>query len=166
MNVAFLGLGGNIGNRFENLRKTTQLLEEFCGKIEKYSSVYETDAWGSDSKNRYFNQVIELHTHLNVEILLEKTLRIEEKLGRNRHGDQNSDRTVDIDILFFNDSVINSEQLEIPHPRLHLRKFVLIPLCELSSALCHPVLKKNMKDLLNNCDDKLKVTKVSFRQNT
>ena len=166
MNVVFLGLGGNIGDRFDNIQKTIELLEEDCGKVSKRSSVYETDAWGSNSQNKYFNQVIELNTEDSAEVLLEKTLKIESKLGRNRTQNQNSDRTVDIDILFYNDLIIDADELHLPHPRLHLRKFVLVPLCELSPLLMHPVLKKNMQELLENCIDHLKVLKVSRGENS
>jgi len=160
MNVVFLGLGGNMGNRLENLSKTIEALEKDCGEIIKRSGIYETDAWGSNSKKKYLNQVVQISTILSPENLLEKLLKIEEKLGRKRSEEQNSDRTVDIDILFFNADIINSKNLQIPHPRLYSRKFVLIPLTEIANDLVHPILKVTMEELLKNCKDTLAVKLV------
>jgi deoxyguanosine kinase len=158
MNVAFLGLGGNLGNRLENLNKTIKILQEECGDMLKASSVYETDPWGSDSKKKYLNQVIKIRTSLSATELIGKTLGIEKKLGRKRDGKQYHDRKTDIDILFFNNEVVNLDHIKIPHPRLHLRRFVLIPLNEIEPALKHPVLKKTVKELIKDCTDDLIVT--------
>lgn len=157
MNVAFLGLGGNMGDRLENLDKALTLLERSCGEIAIRSRVYETEAWGSDSKNNYLNQVVKLRTSTDVETLLQKMLAIEIELGRKRDAFQNSDRTVDLDILLFNEEIINLNHIQIPHPRLHLRKFVLVPLCELEPNLIHPVFKETVAELLKNCKDDLQV---------
>jgi 2-amino-4-hydroxy-6-hydroxymethyldihydropteridine diphosphokinase len=160
MNVAFLGLGGNMGDRLGNLRKSLTLLNETCGTIVKASSVYETDAWGSDSEKKYLNQVVQLETLLSAEELLERTLQAELRLGRLRTDKQNSDRTADIDILLFNSEIRDLKNLHLPHPRLHLRKFVLIPLCEIAPDLLHPVFKKTIHDLLQNCEDNLNVSAI------
>ena len=161
MNVVFLGLGGNIGNRLENLDKIREAIKSQCGEISKNSGIYETDAWGSESSNKYLNQVVRLLTPLSPEKLLEKLLKIEHTLGRVRSAQQNSDRTADIDILVYNDAVILGEDIQIPHPRLHLRKFVLTPLCEIAPALIHPVLKKSIAALLDACNDTLQVKKIN-----
>ena len=161
MNVAFLGLGGNIGERLENLRKTIIALSEGCGEVIERSRIYETEAWGSDSEKKFLNQVVQLNTLLPVEDLLQKILQIELQLGRTRNGRQNSDRTVDIDILLYNSDVINLFNLYIPHPRLHLRKFVLVPLCEIAPALIHPTLKKSIYEILKSCEDKLEVKQIN-----
>lgn len=158
MNVAFLGLGGNIGDRLEYLEKTRIALERECGTVLKNSEVYETDAWGSSSTKKYLNQVVKLGTTLNAEQLLKKTLAIEKKLGRTRGRTQNSDRTVDIDLLLFNNEEIQRPQLQIPHPRLHLRKFVLVPLNDIDKKIIHPTLKKSVGRLLKDSTDKLKVS--------
>ncbi|PBQ34480.1 2-amino-4-hydroxy-6-hydroxymethyldihydropteridine diphosphokinase [Sphingobacteriaceae bacterium] len=160
MNVVFLGLGGNIGNRMENLVNAREALSKKCGTIVKVSGVYETEAWGSNSKNNYLNQVVKMETSLTVQELLERILSVESELGRVRTEKQNSDRTMDIDILFYNSEIINLDHLHIPHPRLHLRKFVLIPLCDIEADYIHPLLKKTLIELLKNCEDKLKVSAV------
>lgn len=158
MNVAFLGLGGNMGNRMENLIQARNAVSKTCGTLVKVSSVYETEAWGSDSQNNYLNQVIQLETPLTVQQLLEEILRVELKLGRVRTKEQNSDRTIDLDILFYNTDLINLEHLHIPHPRMHLRKFVLIPISEIAYDFFHPKLQKTMAELLRLCEDELKVS--------
>lgn len=159
MNVAFLGLGGNMGDRLENLRATIDLVKQHCGEVLKISGVYETEAWGSDSKNSYLNQVVKINTHLTLTELLENMMTIEQKLGRVRK-DQNSDRTADLDILFYNDLILHTQEIQVPHPRLHLRKFVLIPLAEIEPLLVHPELKKTVKELLEDCKDTLKVDRL------
>lgn len=157
MNVVFLGLGGNIGDREAYLERTRTYLEKECGLILKTSKIYETAAWGSDSNKKYLNQVIELHTPLGAQALLKKTLAIEKKLGRKRTKDRNASRTVDIDILFYNDLILNGPDLELPHPRIHLRKFVLIPFCDIAGDFVHPALKKSARSLLKKCSDTLEV---------
>jgi len=157
MNVAFLCLGGNIGNRIENINAGKTAIQRFSGKIIDQSGIYETEAWGSDSENNYLNQVIKINTKLNAKKLLLKLLSIEKKLGRKRNSVKNSDRTIDIDILFFNSEVICETGMEIPHPRLHLRNFVLKPLNDIAAGVTHPVLKKTISFLFKNCKDTLEV---------
>ncbi|MBA2612612.1 MAG: 2-amino-4-hydroxy-6-hydroxymethyldihydropteridine diphosphokinase [Bacteroidetes bacterium] len=157
MNVAFLCLGGNIGNRTENINAGKKAIELLLGKIVSQSGIYETAAWGSDSKNNYLNQVIQVHTKLPVKKLLSGLLQIEKKLGRKRNSTKNSDRTLDIDILFFNSEVIEQKGLQVPHPRLHERNFVLKPLNDIAGGVTHPVLKKTVSTLLKNSKDTLAV---------
>ena len=159
MNVAILCLGGNIGNRTENINASKEAIDSLCGKIIAQSSIYETEAWGSDSERKYLNQVIKIETKLTANQLLSNLLKIEKKLGRKRDKNINSDRTIDIDILFFNSEVINNKTLEIPHPRLHQRNFVLKPLNEIASDFKHPVFKKTISVLHKNNKDTLKVKK-------
>lgn len=157
MNVVFLGLGGNLGNRQLNLQEVIAEIGRTCGEILMQSSVYETEAWGSSSANKYLNMVVKVKTELSAQNLIQKLNSIEEVLGRKRSNDRNSDRIMDIDILFFNHEVIESETLEIPHPRLHLRKFVLIPLFEIAKEFQHPILKQSVEQLLLKCPDTLEV---------
>lgn len=158
MNKAFLCLGGNLGDRLENIEKAIVRIKKI-GKIVKRSSVYETEAWGQNPGNSYLNICIELITKLGARELMEVLLKIEKELGRDRRNKLNVDRTIDIDILFYNDKIINSKLVHVPHPRLHLRNFVLIPLCEIAPNLVHPKLKKTITTLKKQCKDKLKVTK-------
>lgn len=157
MNVVFLGLGGNMGDREAYLERTRTALEKECGVILKTSKIYETAAWGSNSDKKYLNQVIELHTHLSAQALLKKTLAIEKKLGRKRTKNRNASRTADIDLLFYNDLILKESDLELPHPRIHLRKFVLIPFCDIAKDFIHPELKKSVRTILKNCSDTLEV---------
>lgn len=157
MNVAFLGLGGNLGNRLENLAKASEALQQECGVILKISPIYETEAWGTRSEKKYLNQIIKLRTPLNAIQLLEKTRAVEAKLGRKRTQDPYADRKIDIDILFFNSDIIQLKHMQIPHPRLHLRKFVLAPMNDIDAKFIHPVLKKSIRSLLKNCPDNLEV---------
>lgn len=158
MNIAYLLIGGNIGNREENLIKAIFLIEQNCGKVIAKSSIYETAAWGNEQQPDFLNQVIKIETILEPTKLLENILQIENKMGRIR-SKINDPRTIDIDILLFNKIALTRENLTIPHPRLHLRKFVLIPLAEIANNLIHPVLKESIGDLLKKCTDTLYVKK-------
>lgn len=157
MNVAFLCLGGNIGNRIENMNAAKKEIDRLLGKIVSRSNIYETAAWGSNSKNNYLNQVIEVRTKLTAQKLLTGLLSIEKELGRKRGSIKNNDRTIDIDILFFNSEIISSKDLEVPHPRLHQRNFVLKPLNDIAADYTHPVLKTTISALLKSSKDKLAV---------
>lgn len=164
MNAVFLGLGGNIGDRLENLRRMRAALAESCGRIVKTSGIYETEAWGSDSKNNYLNQVVKLLTPHSPEALLRRLLAIEQELKRERIY-QNADRTADMDILFYGNTILHTDGLNIPHPRLHLRKFVLIPLCEIDPELMHPEHKQTVQELLDCCTDPLQVERIPVPEN-
>ena len=154
MTIAYILLGGNLGDRERFLNDAIAEIAVKAGKIQRFSSVYETRPWGFEHENNFLNQVVELETALNPQALLSTLLEIEESLGRIRTGQQNSARTIDIDILLYDDLQIHTETLEIPHPRMHMRKFVLYPLAEIAPGIVHPFLKKSIKDLLLCCDDK------------
>jgi 2-amino-4-hydroxy-6-hydroxymethyldihydropteridine diphosphokinase len=159
MNVSYLCLGGNIGNRESSLEQALGLIHKKAGQVTTRSGLYETEAWGVSNQQAYLNQCICLHTNLEAGELLETLLSIEEELGRQRNGSATYEpRTIDIDILFFNDTVINSGKLIVPHPRLHLRKFVLVPLAGIAPDYLHPVLNKTIFSLLNECPDTSRVT--------
>jgi len=159
MNEVFLCLGGNLGNRLENIEKATALIAKHLGKIVKKSAIYETEPWGSASSKKHLNQCLLLLTKTESQKLINELLLIEKKLGRNREGCKNGDRVIDIDILLFNNEVIKSKNLQVPHPRMHLRNFVLVPLNEIAATKKHPILKKNMSTLLKTSTDKLLVKK-------
>lgn len=156
MNIAYLLLGGNEGDRVALMAAGRKLLEEHAGKISAVSALYETAAWGKTDQPNFLNQVIAINTKLSAAALLAQTQKTENELGRQR-TEVWGQRTLDIDILYFNDSIIETEQLQIPHPQLHLRKFTLVPLCDIAPGLIHPKLKKNTLELLQHCEDKLEV---------
>lgn len=154
MNEAYLCLGGNIGDREKALKLALLKITEETGKIESKSAIYETEAWGVENQQSYLNQCIKISTCLNPEQLIKILLSIEKSLGRERKFDHTYEpRTLDIDILFYNDLITEQEHLVIPHPRLQLRKFVLIPLNEIATNYLHPVLNKTIFNMLKECED-------------
>ena len=156
MNRAYLLLGGNIGNRLDNLERAKHLLEKQVGKVIKDSKVYETASWGNTDQPDFLNQVLLIKTKLTAEKIMEQILLIEKTMGRVR-AKKNASRIIDIDILFFNEEVIETKNIIIPHPQIQNRNFVLYPLNELSPQLKHPVLKKTIHELLLQCSDTLAV---------
>jgi 2-amino-4-hydroxy-6-hydroxymethyldihydropteridine diphosphokinase len=158
MNVVFLCLGGNIGNREVMLKKAVSSINSEIGLVKKTSKLYETEGWGVNNQDKYLNQCIIVETNLSSEMVLKKILDIELKLGRNRNlANTYEPREIDIDILFYNFDVINFPHLIIPHPRLHLRKFVLIPLNEIAKNYIHPTLNKTIEVLHYECEDQCEV---------
>ena len=158
MNVGYLCLGGNIGDRESAIYQALFEISHKVGEITAQSKVYETEAWGVENQQAYLNQCIEVKTLLSADELIITLLSIEQYLGRIRSlNGIYEPRTIDIDILFYNQDIINNEQLTIPHPRLQLRKFVLIPLNEICSNYLHPLLNKTIFSLLSHCEDQSEV---------
>jgi 2-amino-4-hydroxy-6-hydroxymethyldihydropteridine diphosphokinase len=157
MKNVFLGIGTNLGDRQNNLEKSVAGIEEFIGQVLKTSSVFETEAWGFHTKDKFLNMVVKVETVLNPNVLLENTQMIESLLGRVKSKKRYISRLIDIDILFYEDLHLDDENLKIPHPLLHKRKFVLVPLCEIAPEIIHPVLKKTVEELLELCEDKSEV---------
>jgi 2-amino-4-hydroxy-6-hydroxymethyldihydropteridine diphosphokinase len=156
----YLLLGGNTGDRTDYLNMARESIERDIGTVETVSALYETEPWGFDDKNLFLNQLVVASTDLEPEQALEKILKIELQLGRERIEGQYSSRTIDIDILFYEDRVINEKDLVIPHPRLHERRFALEPLAEVVPEMNHPVLDKTISILLEECPDKLQVKRL------
>lgn len=161
MSEAFLLTGGNIGDRFNYLLKAKKEIEKRCGRILQLSSLYETEAWGKEDQNSFLNQVLKIETDLSAENLLKTILQIEEDLGRKRK-EKYGPRIIDIDILFFNEEVIDMDGLKIPHPQMQNRRFVLAPLNEIAAKKIHPVFCKTISQLLAECADVLKVNKFEI----
>ena len=159
MNRAFLLTGGNLGDRYENLQKALRLIKKNIGDITLQSSIYETAAWGKTDQPSFFNQVLHIQTQLPANDLLIELLKIENELGRIRDM-RMGPRTIDLDILFYNDEIIETEGLVIPHPQIAYRRFVLTPMAEIAPFYIHPKLGIPVIELLENCSDKLPVQKI------
>lgn len=162
MNEVYLCLGGNLGNYLENLNKACQLINEKAGKLIQQSSVYQSQAWGMDVAPDFYNQVIKIETKFTAQQLISVLFDIEKTLGRKRTetlGYQN--RIMDIDILFFNHEIIRTDLLKIPHPRLHLRQFVLQPLNEIAPNFIHPLFHTTIAELLMICPDKDEIKRLT-----
>lgn len=161
MSIAYLLSGSNQGNRSKNLQKAVSYLDDLAGEVSKCSPVFESPAWGFDHPTPFLNQALELKTSLSPDELLKSILQIEEKCGRLRaEGGGYEARTLDIDILFFDDLVIDTAELTIPHPRLHLRRFALLPLSLIAGELIHPTLDKPISELLMACPDTAHVSQI------
>lgn len=156
----FILLGSNQGEREKMLQQATEAIERICGKIVSQSSIYETAPWGFESEQWFLNQVIQIKSFLVPETLLEKLLAIELQLGRVRTNAQYSSRAIDLDLLYYSSIHLETRLLEIPHPRLHLRRFTLMPLSEIAPDFVHPVLKKTQLELLELLQDNSKVYKL------
>lgn len=159
MNKVFLITGGNIGDRKKNLQIAANSIEENIGHIIKSSSIYETEAWGNTNQHAFYNQVHIVESNHTAEEIIKKILQIEKEMGRIRTI-KNAARIIDIDILFFNDEIINGSALTIPHKEISNRRFVLMPLNELAPNLIHPVLQISISKLLTRCKDTLHATRL------
>ena len=158
MNKTYLLLGSNMGNSRLQLLKAIKNIGQQIGKITRQSNLYSTAAWGNTNQPDFLNQVIVVETKLTAAATIATILTIEEKMGRVRTT-KNAPRIIDIDILFFNKEIINEKKLTVPHPQIENRRFVLIPLNELSPGFKHPVSHKTMHQLLQDCTDPLDVKK-------
>jgi len=151
--ITYLSLGSNQGNKLENLQKTINLIADRIGAVKQIASIYKTASWGYDGED-FYNTCIRVSTYLQPEKLMQSLLNIEEEIGRVREdSDQYTDRKIDIDILLFDDEIIFSKELRIPHPKMLERKFVLVPLVEIGKNVIHPVNKKQLHVCLENCVD-------------
>ena len=148
MAIAYLGLGTNVGNKRRNMITAAALLAERVGDILALSGFYETEPWGFESENFFLNAAVKLKTSFSPLEVLQITQQIEKELGRTEKSNGvYHDRIIDIDILLYEDEVLQIPELTLPHPLMHERKFVMDPLAEIAPFVIHPVLKERIIDL-------------------
>ena len=158
MHIVYLHTGSNVGNRQQQLEEAVKKIEIAVGKIVTVSSIYETSAWGNTDQADFLNQAVAVQTTLSPQQVLEQVLAIEHQMGRVRHADQRwQPRAIDIDILLFGELMVIEKNLTIPHPELHKRNFVLVPLMEIAPELLHPVFQKAIEDIYFDCEDECDV---------
>ena len=160
----FISIGTNMGDRYENIIKALNLLEDNNIKIEKVSSIYETEPWGFECEQWFLNLVASVKTNLNPFKLLDTLQKIEKSLGRQEKSNGTyKPRIIDLDIIFYNDLIIHTHELIIPHKLMHRRNFVLQPLAEIAPDFIHPLLETPVKQLLKECTDTTKIIKTGYR---
>ena len=152
MSKVYLSIGSNKGNRSVLIIKAVDEIEKNIGKIISRSSIYQSKSWGFDS-NDFYNLSLLIDTDIEPKSLLINLKKIEKSMGREDIDGSYSDRFIDIDILFYDNIIIDSEDLKIPHPKIEIRKFVLVPMLEIADDYVHPILNKTIRQLNNECDD-------------
>jgi 2-amino-4-hydroxy-6-hydroxymethyldihydropteridine diphosphokinase len=157
---AILATGSNLGDKAKNLQVATQLLSEQAGQLLALSGIYQTEAWGIHDQPEFYNQALIIDTSLAPHDLLEAMLSIERQMGRERRIKW-GERLIDLDILFYEDLVLQTPDLQIPHPFLQARNFVLQPLLEIAPDFVHPIFQKDIQTLAAECPDPLSVVRVS-----
>ncbi|MDI6889955.1 MAG: 2-amino-4-hydroxy-6-hydroxymethyldihydropteridine diphosphokinase [Thermodesulfovibrionales bacterium] len=147
MAIAYIGIGSNLGNRQENCLRAIEILEKRGITVKKKSSIYETEPWGVKDQPRFINMAIEVETGLEPKELLRILKEVEREVGR-EESFKWGPRIIDLDILLFDALILREDNLEIPHPLMHERDFVLRPLCEIAPERIHPILKVRVCDLM------------------
>lgn len=161
MHKTYLLLGSNLGERLVYLQKAREKINAAIGPITLISTIYETAAWGLTEQQAFLNQVLEVDTALSPEMLLSRINSIEQELGRVREIKWGA-RLIDIDILYYDGVVIQTQNLTIPHPELQKRRFTLVPLVEIAPDYVHPLFRKTNYRLLTECADSLEVKKFNY----
>jgi 2-amino-4-hydroxy-6-hydroxymethyldihydropteridine diphosphokinase len=156
---AYLLLGSNLGDSKQLIEDATMLIEKRIGTIVAKSSRYATAAWGKTEQPPFINLALQVCTDLEAFTLLTRVLEIEKDLGRVRMEKWGA-RLIDIDVIFYGNHIIDTPELTIPHPLMHLRKFVILPLNEIATSFEHPILKKNIDQILSDLPDDLKVERI------
>ena len=162
MEKCYILFGSNQGDKAAIFEQACLYINNRCGQITRISSAYESEPWGFDSDEWFLNRLIEIQTGMQPDALMEELLQIESELGRVRHPKMKgyTSRTADLDILYFGSQVINTERVVAPHPRLHLRRFALMPLCDLIPDFVHPIFQLTQSELLERCTDDSVVNKL------
>lgn len=159
--TVYIALGSNEGNRFDFLQKALDEIQKRVGEVIKVSSVYETPAWGFEG-NAFLNACVSVSSRFEPQKILDTLLKIENSLGRKRNmGAGYQNRTIDLDIVLFEDEVHDSEVLQVPHPQMTTRKFVLLPLADIAADVKHPLKKQKIGELLQTTTDKAEVTRLT-----
>jgi len=156
----YFSTGSNLGDRLGSLVKAAQLIDNLVGKVIVFSPVVESAPWGFKAEVNFYNQVLIVETELTPHLIIKTILEIEKKIGRIRTGADYSSRIIDIDILFYDNLLVREDNLVIPHPRLHLRNFILQPLAKLAPGLVHPLMLKTISELLALSADRSQVQVV------
>ena len=156
----YLCIGGNLGEREANLEEALEFIDFNFGDVVGVSSMYESEPWGMSDVPNFLNQVVHIQSELTDKELLEEIADLEEFFGRERSSQGYVSREMDIDVLFIDEEVISTEALQVPHPRISERRFVLEPLAEIAPEFIHPELKQSVEVLLKACSDKGKVTRL------
>ena len=156
MNQVYLQLGSNMGERYQYLSSAISLIEEKIGVVESASKIYESTPWRIDGQENYLNQVLLVKSNLSSLGVLHEALQIENELGRVRL-EKWGERIIDVDIIFYNDEMIEKAELCVPHKHMHERLFVLLPLVEIAPDFIHPKYKKTIIELVASCSDVDKV---------
>jgi 2-amino-4-hydroxy-6-hydroxymethyldihydropteridine diphosphokinase len=156
----YLCIGGNLGEREANLEEAIEFIDFNFGDVIAVSSVYESEPWGMTDVPNFLNQVVHIQSELSNEELLAEIEELENFFGRERSTEGYVSREMDIDVLFIESEIIDTEQIKVPHPRMTERRFVLEPLTEIASDMVHPALKQSVAELLKACKDTGKVTRL------
>jgi len=160
MHKVFLGIGSNLGNKEDNFKKAEGLIEKSLGTIVLKSMVYETPPWGFHAEENFWNAVYVIETSMLADELLWRIHEIEDNFYKESSNERYASREMDIDILYFDDLFYETKELIIPHPRIHERKFVLVPLVDIAPDLKHPLLRLTSIEMLENCKDESMIIRV------
>lgn len=162
MERGYILFGSNQGDKDAIFTQACLLINNRCGEVVQVSAAYESEPWGFEAEEWFLNRVVVVETELTPEALLRQLLDIEKELGRVRHPEIRgyTSRTVDLDLLYYGTHIIQTDMLTVPHPRLHLRRFALVPMCEVAPSLVHPVFELTQEELLQRCPDDSVVRKM------
>lgn len=162
MERCFILFGSNMGDKNKIYDQACLLINNRCGRIVAQSSAYESEPWGFEAKEWFLNRLIVVETKLEPEAMMRQLLDIEAELGRVRHPEAGgyTSRTADLDILYYGSRIVLTDSLTIPHPRLHQRRFALLPLCEVAPEFVHPAFNMTQTELLKRCFDFSEVRKI------